>query len=153
MAISQTVSASESDDLRLRVWDLHLRGVPKARIAREVGLHRNTIARYIAQDYRDVGADVKANRKRKLLAAVARMRRIQEQAWNDHDADDARERSIIEATLNGQPGGNTRYQSQRGHYLRVILDAEKEIARLEGLYEAPGEAEEPAVIFRIIREE
>jgi hypothetical protein len=42
------------------------------------------------------------------------MRLVEEQAWADHDADD---------------GG------QRSRYLRIILDVEREIARLEGLYE------------------
>ena len=42
------------------------------------------------------------------------------------------------------------YQSQRSQYLRVILDAEREIARLCGLYEA-GVAVDGAVVFHIER--
>ena len=83
------------------------------------------------------------------------MRRIQEQAWDDHDADDERERQVLALTFaqaqaaqsqapdsDAEPSRKGRessvsvkYQSQRSQYLRIILDAEKEIARLEGLYE------------------
>lgn len=133
-------------DVRARVWELHLRGVPRTRIGQKVGLDRHTVARMVADGYREVGADQRAEKRRMLDGAVARMRRIQEQAWDYCDADDARERSVLEAAVPG-----TRYQSQRGQYLKVILDAEKEISRLEGLYESLGEAE-GAVVFRIIRE-
>jgi hypothetical protein len=79
------------------------------------------------------------------------MRRLQEQAWDDHDADDEREQAVLALSLpdahaahvahaaqkDVKPSNVTvRYQSQRSQYLRVILDAEKEIARLEGLYES-----------------
>ena len=43
-----------------------------------------------------------------------------------------------------------RYQSQRSQYLRVILEVEREIARLCGLYESGGSFD-GAVVFRIER--
>lgn len=85
--------------------------------------------------------------KRGLDGAVARMRRIQQQAWANHDADDKREREVLEKAEYG-----ARYTSQRSAYLRLALDTEKEIARLEGLY-----AEDPSdvqgVLFRVVRVE
>ena len=141
------VQHAADSDVRARVWELHLRGVTKARIGEMVGLHRNTVARYLAAMYRELGAERKGMMERKLLGAVARMRRVQEQAWLNHDADDERERAVLfgEAVKRG-----ARYQSQRCQYLRVILEAEKEIARLEGLYEALGD-DGGEVVFRIVR--
>ena len=58
--------------------------------------------------------------------------------------------SIARKMTNGaKKAGAVRYQSQRSRYLRIILDAEKEIARLEGLYEsrADGGGE---VVFRVV---
>jgi Homeodomain-like domain-containing protein len=120
------------DLVRARVWELHLRGVPKRRIAEAVGINRETVSRWLAAELGPVQREGKRERERQLAEAIARLRRTQEQAWNDHDADDARERAFIEAAK-AQPGA--RYQSQRAQYLRVIVDAEKEIARLLGLYD------------------
>lgn len=156
-------------DVRTRVWELHLRGLPRTRIAEEVGLNRQTVGRYITACLREMGAEQREQRERMLASAVARMRRVQEQAWADHDADDERERSVLglvlgesenaeNAEARGERGGErgsggrimARYQSQRSQYLRVILDAEREIARLRGLYEA-GAAMDGAIVFRIER--
>lgn len=135
-------------NVRSRVWELHLRGMPRARIAEQVGLHRVTVGRYIAACLREqMGAEQRQKREQMLAAAVARMRAVQQQAWADHDADDERERAVLERV--GVPGGVTRYQSQRAQYLRVVLDAEREIARLVGLYEVS--VDEGVVVFRIER--
>ncbi|WIG57544.1 MAG: hypothetical protein OJF49_000288 [Ktedonobacterales bacterium] len=165
-----------TEDLRARVWELHLRGATKRRIAEVVGVHRQTVGRWLAAGYAELEADRKARQKRLLVAAVARMRRVQEQAWDDHDADDAREQAVLDAALfgtaqrgrsaalsvaatsegNDERGGGgvqgIRLQSQRAQYLRVVLDAEKEIARLEGLYEATGD-EGAAVSFVVLRDD
>lgn len=130
-------------DIRARVWELHLRGYPKAAIAREVNLKRDTVADYIRQQYEEFGEERRAEAREKLEAAIARMRRIQQQAWVYADEDDERERAVLEAAKPGM-----RYQSQRSQYLRVVLDAEKEIARLEGLYDALVD-ESGGVVFRI----
>lgn len=131
-----------AESSRARVWQLHLRGMSKVRIAAAVGLNRETVAKIIQQCYRDIAPERKISPARKLDAAVARWRLVQEQAWADHDADDERERQVL--ALGEQPSDGkdarpsnvtVRFQSQRSQYLRIILDAEKEIARLEGLYE------------------
>lgn len=154
-----------TDDLRARVWEAYLRGVAKAQIARAESLDRQTVTRIITACYAEIADERKRSNARKLDGAVGRMRRLQEQAWADHDADDERERQVLEMSLaaantandantegvspesarksgvsDRQKGANAanvsiRYQSQRSQYLRIILDAEKEIARLEGLYE------------------
>lgn len=99
----------------------------------------------------------KRSSARKLDGAVGRMRRLQEQAWADHDADDERERQVLALgqqpsdTHEGKPSNvSIRFQSQRSQYLRIILDAEKEIARLEGLYEGMLDVD-GAVGFVVIR--
>ena len=139
-----------TEAVRARVWEMHLRGVPKVRIAADVSLHRVTVAKIITACYAEVARDQKFAPARKLGEAVARMRRVQEQAWNDHDADDERERQVLalsmtqaadaEDTKDAKDARSSnvsiKYQSQRSQYLRIILDAEKEIARLEGLYES-----------------
>lgn len=143
------------DVARARVWELHLRGVPKRRIAEAVGMNRETVARWLAAELVPVQREGKRERERQLAEAIARLRRTQEQAWNDHDADDERERAFIEAA---KPGA--RYQSQRAQYLRVIVDAEKEIARLLGLYDVgvmaavagiSSDGSGTAVVFRVER--
>jgi hypothetical protein len=166
----QQTSLADGADVRTRVWELHLRGLPRTRIAEQVGLNRQTVGRYIAVCLREMGAEQRQKRRQMLAAAVARMRRVQQQAWEDHDADDERERSVLalvlgEGSSSGSEQGDghgerereraggrmmARYQSQRSQYLRVILDAEREIARLCGLYEA-GLAVDAAVVFRIER--
>ena len=135
------------DDQREAVWTLHLRGVSQRQIARQLDLHRDTVGRLIRECYRDFGAERRARMKRGLEAAVARMRHVQEQAWVDHDADDERERAVLEAAVPGM-----RYTSQRASYLRLALDAEKEIARLEGLY-AEDAPDLLGVLFQVIRVE
>jgi hypothetical protein len=149
-----------SESQRARVWELHLRGIPKTRIARTVGIHYETVRKIIRSCYGEIAEERKLTTARKLDGAVARWRLVQEQAWLDHDEDDARERLVLEMSLvggnlvelakdagvesAGAPAGSrkprdsnapVRFQSQRSQYLRIILDAEKEIARLEGLYE------------------
>jgi hypothetical protein len=119
------------EDQREWVWTLYLRGLSKRQIAAQVGFHRDTVARLVNACLRECGAERRARLTRKLDGAVARLRAVQAQAWEDHDADGA---------------------EQRGAYLRVALDAEKEIARLEGLY-AVHVRESAAVVFRIERVE
>ncbi len=109
----------------------------------------------------------KRSHARKLDGAVGRMRRLQEQAWADHDEDDQRERQALSLGSTGQqpsdgkadgkdarqssgPSVSIRFQSQRSQYLRIILDAEKEIARLEGLYDGLLDVD-GAVGFVVIR--
>lgn len=78
----------------------------------------------------------------------------------NHEGDGEREEDAQSAKEEGRDGRGERgsaggrviawFQSQRSHYLRVILDAEREIARLMGLYES-GWSYEGAVVFRIER--
>lgn len=167
-------------DARARVWELHVRGVSRVRIAREVGVHRQTVGRWLATEYAALEREGKVKREQELTMAVARLRHIQQQAWEDHDADDERERVVLAPVIGEGDGeredreasakkakreerssegrgerdsagrGMARYQSQRAQYLRVILDAEREIARLLGLYEKAG-ATEGTVVFRLER--
>lgn len=153
------VQQSPAEMARTRVWELHLRGLPKVRIAAAVNLDRGTVAKIINQSYAEVAAERKVSNARKLNEAVSRWRRLQEQAWADHDADDEREQSVLALAiaqvdhLSDRKEARTssptiRFQSQRSQYLRIILDAEKEIARLEGLYEGIFDGDAGAV-FRI----
>ena len=154
--------------LRARAREMHLSGAPKVRIARALALDRETVSRYIRACSAEVADERRMTLARKLDGAIARWRRVREQAWADHDADDERERRALEGALEdalarraGDTKGSakakvkararaTRYRSQRSRYLRIILDAEKEIARLEGLYEswADGGGE---VVFRVAK--
>lgn len=125
-----------TDAQRERILELHLRGVPKSRIAHAVGVHRDSVARVLHTLYRELAGERREKLERKLAVAVARMRRIQEQAWEDHD----------------RAGDEAGSAGQRAQHLRIALDAEKEIARLEGLYE--GVVEDGAtVVLRIERME
>lgn len=132
-----------TEDLHARVWEMYLSGMPKSRIARALALDRETVSRYIRVCYAEVAGERRVTMARKLDGAIARWRRVQEQAWANHDEDDRRERRALEyalaegsgATKDSKGVGAVRFQSQRSRYLRIILDAEKEIARLEGLYE------------------
>ena len=161
-----SIQQSPAEIARARVWELHLRGLPKVRIAAEVHLDRGTVTKIINESYKEVAEERKLSNARKLNEAVARWRRLQEQAWEDHDADDERERQVLALGSSGQqsqPSGDAkdgkdarqsnvsiRFQSQRSQYLRIILDAEKEIARLEGLYEGILDVD-GAVGFVVIR--
>lgn len=116
-----------------RMWDMHMRGVPKTRIAAVLGIERHTVARRLRAMYREVAEERKISNARKLDMAIARMRCVGVQAWTDLDADD---------------GG------QRSRYLRIILDVEKAIARLEGLYEvALDDGGENVNVFFVRRDE
>jgi hypothetical protein len=119
-----------AESYRARVWEMHLRGIPKTQIAAAVGINRETVARIVRKCYAEIASDQKFSPARTLGEAVARMRLVQEQAWADHDADDG----------------------QRWRYLRIILDVEREIARLEGLYEV-GMGVESEVVFSIRKRE
>jgi hypothetical protein len=119
MALEQSLQQASiqqfpAESLRARVWEMHLQGVPKRRIAEMVDLNRETVARIIQRCYREIAPERKVSPARMLDMAVARMRHVEAQAWVDHDTDD---------------GGH------RSQLLRLVLDVEKEIARLEGLYE------------------
>jgi len=146
-AHASEASAPLPDDQRERVWELHLRGVSQRQISAQLDLHRDTVKRLVQEGYRQFGAERRARMKRGLDGAVARFRRVQQQAWVDHDADDERERAVLEKAEYG-----ARYTSQRSAYLRLILDAEKEIARLEGLY-ADDAPDVLGVLFQVIRVE
>lgn len=168
-----------AESSRARIWEMHLRGVPKTRIAEALGVNRATVARYITRMYAEAASERKFSPAAKLDGAIQRMRRVQEQAWTDHDEDDAREQDVLNTCMarathsddssdddgeeeapkrgrgrgrglgqrqeGGSSGASVRYQSQRSQYLRIILDAEKEIARLEGLYEGLLDVEGGAV--------
>ena len=158
------IQQTPAEMARARVWELHLRGLPKVRIAQAVNLDRGTVAKLITACYAEIADERRRDAKRKLDGAVQRMRLVQEQAWNDHDADDERERQVLalsiaqanQASDDDEPrkgresSVSIRYQSQRSQYLRIILDAEKEIARLEGLYEGLLDVE-GAAVFRITK--
>ena len=168
------IQQTPAEMARARVWELHLRGLPKVRIAQAVNLDRGTVAKLITACYAEIADERRRDAKRKLDGAVQRMRLVQEQAWNDHDADDERERQVLALSIaqatpqaadasdasddsdaksrhNSAPSAvSIRYQSQRSQYLRIILDAEKEIARLEGLYEGLLDVE-GAAVFRITK--
>lgn len=116
-------------DQREQVWTLHLRGLSMRQIALRLDLNRKTVARLLNECYREFGAERRARLKHKLDGAVAHMRHIQTQAWDDHDADDG---------------------AQKSAHLRVALDAEKEVARLEGLY-ADDVSDLAAVLFSVER--
>ena len=155
-----------TEDVRARAWGMYLSGAPKSRIARALALDRETVSRYIRACYAEVADERRMTLARKLDGAVARWRRVQEQAWDDHDADDEREGQVFavaleRASLGAREGSDgasrraaahvsVRYRSQRSQYLRIILDAEREIARLEGLYEGALDDGE-AVTFTISR--
>lgn len=148
-----SIQQTPAEMARARVWELHLRGIPKVRIAQSVNLDRGTVAKLIAACYAEIADERKQDARRKLDGAIQRMRLVQEQAWNDHDADDERECQVLALSCasvaendavadddqqrrkSRDSSVSIRYQSQRSQYLRIILDAEKEIARLEGLYE------------------
>jgi hypothetical protein len=140
-------------DLRARIWTLHLRGLSFTAIGKDVDRGRETVARVVRACYHELRQD----REDALLAAqdeaIAHMRHVQQQAWADHDEDDRREREIL-AREGDAP---VRYTSQRAAYLRVALDAEREIARLRGLYSlaapAQGLDDSAQFIFRIERVE
>ena len=115
-----------------RMWEMYLRGVPKTRIAEALGIERHTVARHLRAMYREVAEERKISNARKLDMAVARMRLVEVQACADHDADDG---------------------SQRSQYLRLILEVEKAIARLEGLYDVALDDGGGEVAFTIRRAE
>jgi hypothetical protein len=140
--------SEHSDDLREQVWTLHLRGVSMRQIALRLTLNRKVVARLLGECEREFAAERRARLKRKLEGTIARMRHVQSQAWDDHDADDEREQASIKVSSEG--ASDVRFQSQRSQYLRVALDAEKEIARLEGLY-ADDVSDLVAVLFSVER--
>lgn len=147
-----------------QAWEMHVRGENITAIAAKVELDRDTVRRLLQEHYRQISSDRKAESRRKLDLAVARLRRIQAQAWTDHDEDDAREQHVLRTfsaqdededegkkpRRRAESGGVARFQSQRAAYLRVILDAEREVARLEGLYDGVGDAQ-GAILVRIER--
>jgi hypothetical protein len=126
--------SEHSDDLREQVWTLHLRGVSMRQIALRLTLNRKVVARLLGECEREFAAERRARLKRKLEGTIARMRHVQAQAWDDHDADDE----------------NGPEHSQKSLHLRLALDAEKEIARLEGLY-ADDVSDLVAVLFSVER--
>lgn len=168
-----------TEDVRARAWEMYLTGMPKSRIAVALALDRETVSRYIRKCYAEVADERRMTLARKLDEAIMRMRRVQVQAWADHDADEERECQALATAIEraqavpegsggsddsgrlgaksrlrrGSPSQVTiRFHSQRAQYLRVILDALKEIARLEGLYEV-GRGVESEVVFSIGKRE
>ena len=162
-----SIQQTPAEMARARVWRLHMRGYPKVRIAAEVNLDRGTVSKIITAyyaDIRDEGKSLRRDARRELDEAIQRMRMVQQQAWDDHDADDEREQRVLALSIaqanqvsdddeprkGRESAVSIRYQSQRSQYLRIILDAEKEIARLEGLYEGLLDVE-GAAVFRITK--
>lgn len=135
-------------ELKAKAWELHLRGATFPAIGEALGISRNTASGYIRAMYEDLAQDRHNSLNRPLNEAIERIRRVQAQAWADHDGDDERERQVL-ATVAPEGQSPPRFLSQRAQYLRVILECEREIARLRGLNGALVMEDTPQVVFRI----
>jgi hypothetical protein len=139
-----------AEDQVQRALVLWLRGESYAAIGRTLGVHRQTAAELVRQAYAEVRESADVSGRQMVAEAVERMRGVQRQAWADHDADEEREVALLERALAGQLEG-VRIQSQRAQYLKVILEAEKEIARLQGLYDGYGGDAGGPFVMRLIK--
>jgi hypothetical protein len=118
-----------SADVRSKVWLRYLRGVSYTAIGVELDLNRGTVARIVRACYQQVRHERQGTLADALEESIARIRHMQQQAWENHDQEE-------EAT-------------QRATHLRLALDCEKEIARLRGLYGAVVPEVDATVVFRI----
>jgi hypothetical protein len=157
--------------VRAAVWRRHLRGESFSAISRALDLNARSVSRIVRACYQELGRDRKAVLAAALDESIERLRAVQRQAWSDHDEDDQRERAALASALDGRGdekggrkgkgarparsarGDGARFTSQRAQYLRVALDAEREIARLRGLYGAVIPEMDATVVFRIERVE
>jgi hypothetical protein len=139
-----------AEDQVQRALALWLRGESYAGIGRHLGVHRQTAAELVRQAYAEVRESGDLSGRQMVAEAVERMRTVQRQAWADHDADEEREVVLLERALAGGLE-SVKIQSQRAQYLRVILEAEKEIARLQGLYDGYGGDVGGPFVMRLIK--
>lgn len=90
-------------------WQRFVRGMTLSAIAHELQLDRETVSRYVKAIQRDQARALRAKREAALALSVARFREIARVAWERADQDSV-------------------------SALSVALAAEREVARLLGLY-------------------
>lgn len=96
-------------------WQLHLRGYSYRDIARQLKLDKDTVNAYVKRIAKETAPARREKRQEWLRQAVSRLQNVQAHAWDYFD------RSSDISALN------------------TITNAEKEIARLRGLYDTATE--------------
>lgn len=113
MPAKSSVTAWELPPLADEAYKCWLKGASMRAIARELDLDPATVKRYIEALHKEQLARIRAKRERLLSEAVARLRHVQAEAWGQFGAD----------------GGNVAA-------LNTVVAAEREAAKLQGLYDA-----------------
>jgi hypothetical protein len=120
---------------------LFCQGRSYAAIARALGLHRTTAARYVTRLHQQVQADRRADRalalalSRALSRALDAVQALQAATWDALATEAAREDLYTLAVVAGQSSVPPPYRTQRARLLSVLLAAIREAARLELLYD------------------
>src|SRR5579859_5096730 len=129
--------------LHERAFTLHCEGLRSPAIAAELGVPERTIRAWIAADLKALAVERRATRSEQLLIAVERQHSLTVAAWQQFDIEAAARHALLDAALDPSHSSDP---SARAHphfpastlaprYLNLILQANKEINRLLGLYQ------------------
>jgi DNA-binding CsgD family transcriptional regulator len=99
-----------------QAYQLHCRGMTYRQIARELGIDKDTVTRYVRAIQRELAPLHRRNVKRWTNEAVERLAEVQRAAWKQFEA-------------TGDIGA-----------LNTVANCEERIARLRGLFEADSAA-------------
>jgi predicted transcriptional regulator len=105
-----------------RAFALYCQGMRTQAIAEELGVSAATVRRWRADYLRSLAADARAEQASQLVRSIESQRAIASAAWEAYE----RERT---------EGDASRHSGHGARYLSVALAAQREVARLQGLYE------------------
>jgi transposase-like protein len=110
-----------------RAFTLYCQGRRTGAIASEMGVSSSTVRRWVRERLRALAGEERAEHAHHLLRAIESQRAIASAAWSAYERE----------CLDPEPG----VTGQCARYLSIASAAQREVARLEGLYARVGEPE------------
>ena len=143
-----SVVKSHPIPLREQAFALHCQGLRSPAISAQLGVPQRTIRAWIAADLKILAEEQRATRREQLALAVERQHTLTAAAWSEFEAEIAARHTLLDALLLALTSAGTSPESATANapiprlpastpaprYLTLILQADKEIARLLGLY-------------------
>jgi transposase len=122
------------EDPREQAFALYCRGLRSPAIAARLGVPERTIRRWLQRAQNQLNDRRLHDRKAELLRAIETQRAVIAAAWDAHDRECDIRDALRDAILSGHDDHPYR-AAHAARYLAVIVAAQREIARLQGLYD------------------
>lgn len=132
------LSASATLTRRVRAFDMHCNGYHSPAIAEELEVPERTIRSWIAATLDDLAADRRDHQRHALELALQRQEQVLSAAWESYERAigiEVEQFALVARSTREELAANPpRFTSASARYLQIILTANREISRLQGLY-------------------